>query len=230
MRIYRHHTAVDVIDLDDRTGRWTPVEADEGNPIIVGLMPIDYRADFEIRGSYAIENDRRFCFGWNEEGELVFRTDERRFVLFRRAPDGRLLDAAPDLHVALRPASGDEPPGTSTFTLSDGDGRRRVEVSYDAMRYRILYGSNFTFVPDEDLSDWDFFVHVERGIAELRILAHADESEPVLRTGEPAPHAGIWAAVGRLGRRWYLEAGEAAPAIDGDPVCWVRMPEWKDEN
>jgi len=73
-------------------------------------------------------------------------------------------------------------------------------------------------VPDEDLSDWDFFVAVEREIVELRQLARARAAieggqtqqagcgEPLvmLRSGEPAPRAGIWVCVYHPARRWQL--------------------------
>lgn len=63
-----------------------PVEEHDPDPIIVGLMSMAQRAEFEIGGSYAIENYRRFYFYWMEAGTLLFRTDDLRLALFRRAP------------------------------------------------------------------------------------------------------------------------------------------------
>lgn len=244
MLIYRHHTCSDIIDIDDKTGRWTPVEDDDDNPIIVGLMTMAQRAEFEIGGSYAVEDDRRFYFHWTEEGELVLRTDDLRLALFRRAPGGGLVEFFPQLEVELRPATygdGRNMPGMCTFTVSDGS-KRLVDVLYDSARYVRYYLGNFTFVPDEDLGEWDFFVAVEREFVELRTLARAraaiengpakqdtlGEPPVTLRSGEPAPRAGIWAGVHRPARRWHLEQGEAAPAIDDAPGILAWIPPWDD--
>lgn len=84
MLIYRHHTANDIIDLDDATGRWVPVPELSGEPLSVGAAGIVLRFDEPVRGSYTIENDKRCCLYWNDAGELVFRTpDERRFRSFK---------------------------------------------------------------------------------------------------------------------------------------------------
>jgi len=244
MLIYRHHTGGDKIDIDDRTGRWVPVEVEDGT-IIVGLMSMGQRARFEVGGSYAIENDRRFYFFWNEEGELVLRTDDLRLALFRLAPNGGLVELLPQLSVELRPArygDGRAMPGMSTFTVSDG-GSTHIEVLYDSARYVRYYLGNFTFVPDEDLRDWDFFVAVERELIELRLLAGAraaaegrhtpdDRSGAALvtlRTGEPAPRAGIWAAAHHLEHRRWLERGETMSAIDVPEDIWVWIPPWDDD-
>lgn len=172
MYIYRHHTAADIIDFDDNSGAWTPVEEDEENPIIVGHMAMIHRAQFPIRGSYTIEDDKRYCFYWTESGELVFRTDAHRFALFRYDSAGSLTDLAPSLQATLEPATDGEGgpiPDKSTFTLIDGNGRALFHMSYNAQPYLQYYASNFTFAPDEDLSDWDFFIHVKRSIDGLRV-------------------------------------------------------------
>ncbi len=241
MLIYRHHTCVDIIDLDDRTGRWTPVDRNGGRPIIVGQQSMAQRAWSRIGGSYAVENDRRFYFFWNEDGELVLRTDDLRLALFRRAPDGGLLELRPQLSVDLRPAhygDGRAMPGMSTFTVSDGDGTTLVELLYDSARYIRYYLGNFTFVPDEDLRDWDFFVAFESELVELRILAdarivaegaHARDTGRgkallTLRTGQAAPLSGSWVAVHHLAWRIWLEQGDSAPDIEGVSDMWVWLP------
>ncbi len=245
MLIYRHHRCCDIIDIDDESGQWMPVEEDDENPTIVGLMTMAQRARCKIGGSYAIEGDRRFYFHWTEEGGFVFRTDDLRLALFRRARDGGLIELLPHLTVELAPAAygdGRKMPGMCTFTVSDGD-KVLVEVTYDAARYVRHYHGNFTMVPDEDLGDWDFFVAVERELVELRQIARAraaiegaatqqagcGECPVKPRTGEPAPRAGNWSCVYLPTGRWWLEQGEAAPPIDDSPCVWVWVPPW-DEN
>ena len=243
MLIYRHHTCVDVIDLDDRTGRWIPVDRNGDRPAIVGHMSMAQRAWSRIGGSYAIENDRRLYFFWNEEGELVLRTDDLRLALFRRAPDGGLVELLPQWSVdlcAARSGDGREMPGMSAFTVSDGDGDTLVELRYDSARYMRYYLGNFTFVPDEDLRDWDFFAALESELVELRLLARAraaaegmyaqgdgcGEAPVTLRTGQAAPRAGTWAAVHHLQWRLRLERGDLAPDIEGASDTWVWFPPW----
>lgn len=238
MRMYRHHTAVDVIDLDDETGHWVALEKNKDGPIRVGQMPMAMRADGDIRGSYAIESETRYYFYWNGQSELIFRTGEERFCLFRREADGGLEDLAPGLVVDLRPASdgpGRGNPGESLFSLAEPDSGRCVKVRYDAGRYLQYYLGNFTYVPDEDLSDWDFFVYVKYTVEELKLLARAralgltsgasefvqSDKLLVVRTGEAAGRAGLWAAAHHLDRRCWLERDETAPDVDGRHETWV---------
>jgi hypothetical protein len=239
MHIYRHHTAVDVIDLDDRTGLWLPVAEEDGEPIFTGSMPISMRADFSIRGSYAIENEKRCSFYWTDDGELVFRTpDNQRFCLFRREPGGILIDLMPNVSADLQPATysdGRAIPDMSTFSLVDGVGKTLFEISYDSTRYLQYYLGNFTFVPDEDLSDWDFFVAVKRAVEELRIIARScaviSAENPktaalaadvvIAETGTRCPRAGIWVACRHLCERRMLCAGDHIPDVDGHGEMWV---------
>lgn len=238
MLIYRHHTVDDIIDLDDKTGHWLPIVEDKDNPIMVGVMPLAKRMNFVIRGSYAIENDQRYCLYWNDEQELVFRAEDKRFVWFKRGTDGGLMDLMGEVVLDLQPASysdGRAIPNMSAFTLTDSHGKRLLEVIYDSQRYLEYYLGNYTFVPDEDLSDWDFFVAVKREVEELKILATACEPRlperkihvasasalKIIQTGQMAPQAGDWAAVHHLDRRCWLDEGETAPDIDGQSEAWV---------
>lgn len=243
MYIYRHHTAVDLIDLDDQTGLWVPVPKSDDGPIFVGSMSIALRADFEIRGSYTVENEKRCCFYWTDDAELVFRThDNRRFGLFRRERDGKLLDLMPQLTVDLQPSTygdGRAIPKMSTFRLIDADGSNLFEISYDSERYLQYYLGNFTFVPDEDLSDWDFFVAVKRAVEELKIIARScalvSEDSPktaavqadliIAETGTASPRAGRWVACHHLSIRCRLSVGEMVPDIDGQHEKWVWVGE-----
>lgn len=239
MYIYRHHTADDVIDLDDRTGLWHPVPEENGEPIFIGSMPVSMRADFSIRGSYTIENEKRCCFYWTDDGELVFRTpDNQRFCVFRRERGGLLIDLMPNVSVILQPATygdGRAIPDTSTFSLVDAAGETLFEISYDSTRYLQYYLGNFTFAPDEDLSDWDFFVAVKRAVEELRIIARscavisADNPNSaalaanvvIAKSGTACPRAGVWVACHDLSERRMLSAGDPTPDVDGRQEAWV---------
>lgn len=238
MYIYRHHTADDVIDLDDSTGHWVPVPADDDEPIFVGSMSIVLRADFQIRGSYTIEDEKRCCFYWSDQGELIFRTpDNRRISLFRREQGGRLVDLMPQVSADLQSSTygdGRAIPNMSTFSLVGGDGEKLFEISYDSGRYLQYYLGNFTFAPDEDLSDWDFFVAVKRAVDELKIIARScavistdnpkDENAAdiiVAETGSISPRAGLWVACHDLNARCKLAVGDRVPDVDGRHETWV---------
>lgn len=239
MYIFRHHTADDLIDLDDRTGNWVSVEERDDDTLMVGLMTMAQRADYVIRGSYTIENDKRCSFYWNDDRELVFRPpDNRRLVLMRREAGARLVDLMPAMTVQLQPAThgdGRAMPGMSTFRLSDDGGVVLFEQTYDSERYLQFYLGNFTFAPDEDLSDWDFFVFVKRSLEELKkiALASAPLTAPkppgagaidelvVADTGAACPRAGLWVPSNRLDVRRKLALGEAMPDVDGRAETWV---------
>ncbi len=55
MYIYRHHTADDLLDLDDSTGIAVQVTESDEAKISVGPAPLALRARHEVRGSYTIE-------------------------------------------------------------------------------------------------------------------------------------------------------------------------------
>jgi hypothetical protein len=239
MYIYKHHTAVDVIDLDDHTGLWSPVPEQNGKPIMIGLMSMAQRVNDPIRGSYAIENEKRCCFYWTDDSELVFRTpSDERFCLFRRERDGLLIDLMPTVIAELQPSTygdGRTIPDMSTFTLADAAGKTLFEISYNSSRYLQYYLGNFTNVPDEDLSDWDFFVAVKRAIEELKIIAKscaaisADEPTTaalaagvvIAETGTLCPRAGLWAACRHMEVRCKLTLGEKVPDVEDRRETWV---------
>lgn len=174
IRLYRHDTAGDFIDIDDRTGAWCAAPQDPDNPPLIGAMPVTMRVGQEIRGSYTTENERRCCLYWNDERELVFRTHYgRRLCLFRYEADGTLTDLAPDLQVQLEPATygdGREMQGMSVFSLHDPVQGTLYEITYDSLSYVRMFGiaSMLTFIPDEELGDFDFFVGAKRAVEELR--------------------------------------------------------------
>lgn len=179
VRIFHHATVSDVIDIDVASGRWQPLPEDLDERSVVGSASIMQRENASVRGSYTVENGRRYCLFWTDEHELVFMTPDSQCVrLFRHETNGALTDLAPQLHVQLDPATdGDsrDMPGMNTFTLHDPEGGVTHEVTYDAAAYVRHFGmaSMMSFVPDEDLGDWDFFVGAKQGLDELKAIARA---------------------------------------------------------
>lgn len=239
MKIYRHHTAVDVIDLDDQTGHWVPVEKKPGERFGVGQMAMAQRVDHSIRGSYTIESEQRYSFYWNEDNELVFRSsDNRRYVLLRQDKDGHLVDLMPEVRTELLPATygdGRAMANMSTFRLIGANGVALVEVTYDSDRYLQYYLGNTTFVPDEDLSDWDFFVAVKGELDELKLIARAAapnlslagsaDVPLVADTGARCIRAGEWVVYNNIGERCALKLGDVLPDVEGHAAHWVWVGE-----
>jgi hypothetical protein len=179
VRIFHHSTVSDFIDIDIATGHWQPLPDDPDELSVVGSTSIVQRENASVRGSYTIENGRRYCLFWTDEHELVFMTpDSQRVRLFKREANGALTDLAPRLCVQLKPATngdGRDVPGMNRFTLHDPEGGTTHEVIYDAAAYVRQFGmaSMMSFIPDEDLGDWDFFVGARQGLDELKALARA---------------------------------------------------------
>ena len=177
--IFHHSTVSDFIDIDVASGHWQPLPDDRDDLSVVGCASIVQRENASVRGSYAIENGRRYCLFWTDEPELVFMTPDSQCIrLFRRETNGALTDLAPRLRVQLEPATDDDGrdmPGMNTFSLHDPEGGITHEVTYDAVAYVRQFGmaSMMIFIPDEDLGDWDFFVGARQGLDELTALARA---------------------------------------------------------
>jgi len=179
VRIFHQSTVSDFIDIDVARGHWQPLPDDPDNAPVVGCASIVQRENASVRGSYTIENGRRYCLFWTDERELVFMTPDSQCIrLFRRETNGALTDLAPQLHVKLEPATygdGRDMPGMNRFTMHDPEGRTTHEVIYDAAAYVRQFGmaSMMSFVPDEDLGDWDFFVGAKQALDELKAIARA---------------------------------------------------------
>lgn len=123
----------------------------------------------------------------------------------------------------------------STFSLVDATGKKLFETSYNSTRYLQYYLGNFTFAPDEDLGDWDFFVAVKRAVEELKIIAKActvisaDSRKTgalttdvvIADTGTACPRAVVWAACLQMETRCRPSVNEALPDVDGRSGPWV---------
>lgn len=241
MYIYRHHTADALLDMDDATGIAMPVAEPDGEKVSVGSSPLALRARHEVRGSYTTEAGRRCACYWNDERELVFLTpDGERFVLFQIGADGRVQARMPGIRVSLAPAidrDGKNVAGFSRFMLVDGSGSSCFEIVYEYLSYVTLFSMNsmLAFVPDEELSDWDFFVAVERTVDELGAIARASEAlsaeNPfaaalaagvvIADTGACCGRTGMWAACRQPEERCVRHLGEPMPQAGGHDDTWV---------
>ena len=169
----------DLIHIELANGHWQQLPDDPDDLSVVGYASIMQRENASMRGSYTGENGRRYCLFWIDERELVFMTpDSQRVRLFKREANGALTDLAPRLRVQLEPATdryGRDMPGMNRFTLHHPEGGTMHEVIYDAAAYVRQFGmsSMMSFIPDEDLGDWDFFVGAKQGLDELKALARA---------------------------------------------------------
>lgn len=239
--LYAHSSTSDLIEIDDDSARWRMVQEDAENPVYCGAMGIVHRMRQSVRGSYTVENDRRCCLYWSNDQELIFRThDGKRLCLFKRESDGLLIHMAPYIQAHLQSATygdGREVRGMSTFSLRDGVGHTLYEITYDSLRYCEMFGmaSMLTFIPDEDLSDWDFFVGAKKAVDQLTIIARAcaqlinappartmgDDDVLMADTGMRCPHAGLWAPCRHDGLWHALSADEPMPDHDGIPATWV---------
>lgn len=175
--LYRHHTDDDLVELDPETGQWHHIDEDDHpSP---GCLSIAQRHSYPVRGSYTVENGCRYCLYWDRNQILVLLTaDEQRYKLFQFDADQRYRDLRAGLRIELDADAAR--PGHNSFTISDASGACSHRLVYDAMPYLRLYGFDFTYAPDRDLSDWDFFIGLLRGIDELAALsaAIAEKSSP----------------------------------------------------
>ena len=238
LKLYRHHTADDVIAFDDATGHWEPVPEASAPP--VGPLTLVQRIGAPVRGSYTVEDERRYCCYWTADEELVFREPSgRRFSLFRRDARGRIVDLMPSVSANLLGAvhgDGSPVPNMSTFSVRDCFAAAPLfEARYESNKYLLLYSvSLFTYVPDEDLGDWDFFVALRRAIDELKLVSHlhalGDDAPPdvlagwgivAASTGAACPRPGWYIAADRIELRCLPAAGETLPDVDGYRGLWV---------
>ena len=245
MWLYRHHTCGDIIDLDHASGRWRPVD-DSEKP--AGARLLD---DLPTRGSYEIEDDRRYCKYWTDDNAYVFRTpDDQVFEICRKLKDGSIIESHPGLHLVIEDAKyadGRLRQGYSDVRLVDRDGKILYELSYNSQFYLRLYSSDLTAASMiQDLSDWDFFVALKGGLeifAERavsgRIQITYDDDGNVKAgallipkalvlfadTGETCPKAGTWAYTDDIRKTVPVRQGQAMPKLDDEPACWMWLPD-----
>lgn len=239
MQIYRHHTADDVIELDQASGMWHYVEEDDA--ISPGELAIAWRHSYPVAGSYTIEDGHRYCMYWTSAKVLLLRTpDEKEYPLFRYLGEERYEDLRHGMRVELGAAEerdGSTRAGYNTLRLTAADGTVLHEMSYHAQPYLDLYLSDFS-AADRDLASWDFFVDLKRGVEEMEALSVSGTDAQDLpagrplpdsggaallqaRSGQPCPQAGSWVIADRLAARRRFAQGEALPEHEGQPVTWL---------
>lgn len=168
MLVYCHHTGGDVIDLDEVSGTWFSV--DMRDHVAAGRLAVWERCKHPVAGSYTIEDGKRYALFWNGAGELVFLTpDNARYVLFQHVGGGRFEDRMDGIKFELREINmAGQRDGCSEFRLVGPRAQLLHRMTYFALRYRVLYMSDFTFSSNRHLSDWDFFVALIRAVDELK--------------------------------------------------------------
>ncbi|AMM23660.1 hypothetical protein [Variovorax sp. PAMC 28711] len=241
MWLYLHHTGSDIIDLDSVTGRWRQVD-DAEKPS--GAMVL---ADLPIKGSYTIEDGKRYFTYWTSNGRFVFRTDEGLvFEVCQKRPDGSIMMLEPALACEITPSrygDGRLRQGFSQMRLINATSDTVSELEYNSERFMRFYQSDFTAAAAvQDLSDWDFFVALQGafGIFNERAASgrvaftveddgtaqvqgrsmHRDELV-FADTGQPCPKSGVWACMTDLRVSAVLTQGEAMPSNNGQSVQWV---------
>ncbi|MED5618018.1 hypothetical protein [Ideonella sp. BN130291] len=241
MWLYRHHTCSDIIDLDHLSGRWRPVD-DSEKPASARVL-----ADLPVRGSYTVEDGRRYFSYWTDDDRFVFRADDGTvFEICQKLTDGRTLESRPGMRCRIEPAKhgdGRLRQGLSTVTLVDADGAPLYELTYNSEHYLKLYGSDFTAAAMvQDLSDWDFFVALkgaieifseraasgkvpltidDKGRAELNGNTVPYDELVFADSGAPSPRSGIWVTVDDVRSSVEVRKGEPLPSYRGNEVRWV---------
>jgi hypothetical protein len=240
-RLYRHHTASDIIDLDHETGRWRLV-LDADKPAGAKVL-----ADLPIAGSYEVEGDKHYFAYWAADGRFCFRTfDNQVFEVCQKLPDGSILMRDPGRHCTIEPArygDGRLRQGMSQFKLIAGDGIVLFELVYNSEYYRrLLLSDNTAAASERDITDWDFFLALQAAFPIFRerfesgriALALNDDDTATIgstkfsrdellfaESGTTCPRTGIWAAVHDLRRNARFEEGQTLPEIEGRQGEWV---------
>jgi hypothetical protein len=239
MWLYQHHTASDIIDLDHETGRWHPVSDEEKRKHGAVL------ADLPVKGSYTIENDKRYCKYWTSDNKFFYRT-----------PDNRVLEVCNEDHHGVTIMPSVIKVDITPSKYSDGrlrqhysrvvvtvDGKVFDDLDYNSDYYKRLYGSDFTAASMvQDLSDWDFFVAFQGAIeifeeqaasgriimtynddksVQLGDLSLAKEDVLVADSGEKCARAGVWAMIDDLRVSVKLRLGDNLPQHNSLDARWV---------
>jgi len=241
MWLYQHHTCDEIIDLDHATGRWRPV-ADLEKPKSARVL-----ADLPVRGSYTVEDDRRYFSYWTDDEHFVFRADDGKMVeVCHKLPNGVVVMPDPGLKCVISPArygDGRFRQGRSEVKLINGVGDVLYELVYNSQRYLRLYQSDHTAAAAvQDLADWDFFVALqgaveifgERAVTGRVPLTLDEHGAPTVgdaglahdellfaESGERCPREGVWANVDDVRVARHIRQSEVMPELDGRPSRWV---------
>jgi len=241
MWLYRHHTCDDIIDLDHSTGRWRPV-AESEKPKGARVL-----ADLPVRGSYTVEDDRRYFVYWTDDDRFVFRADDgKAFEICRKLPNGAVVLPKPELRCVIAPArygDGRLRQGMSEVRLIATSGEVKYELVYNSERYLRLYQSDYTAAASlQDLSDWDFFVALQGAVeifseraASGRVpltldqhgkatIGEADLSQDDLvfaDSGTHCPRTGVWVSVDDVRESRHVREATLMPDLHGRSTRWV---------
>lgn len=241
MWLYLHHTASDIIDLDPVTGLWRPVDDSEKPRGAVVL------ADLPIKGSYTIEDGKRYFAYWTSDDRFVFRSDKGLdFEICQKRSDGSIVMLAPALACEITPSrysDGRLRQGFSHVRLIDAAAEPAFDLDYNSQRYLQLYRSDFTAAAEvQDLSDWDFFVALqgafeifnERAASGRVAFSVEDDGTAQIQgrrmhrdqltfadTGQKCPMSGVWACMTDLRVSVVLMQGQSMPSNGGQAVQWV---------
>lgn len=241
MWLYQHHTLDELIDLDPSTLATRPVQ-DHEKPAHARVLE-----DLPVQGSYTVESGHRYYKFWTSDDTYVFAADDG-FILpmCRQRPDGTTQMLVPGLHVRIDPVSREDvgyEPGLSTVRIEDGNGQLLYTTRYNATLYRRLHENDLTAAAiDQDLSDWDFFIALQRGLDVLNeravtnarpLMVNDDQQADIdgelrsvddllmARTGEFCPRAGVWACIDDLNATATLAEGDSIPDNRGRDSNWV---------
>jgi hypothetical protein len=226
MHIYLHHSGDDVIDLNSQTGAWGYLKDDEHASL--NELAIAYRHSDPINGTYTIENEKRYCLYWTPEKILILRTpDEKQYRLFKYLGEDKYLNLMDGMQVELLPSTftdGRARQGYSDFRLINNDGHVLHELSYFSQKYLNFYANDFTFVPDRDLTDWDFFVALKAGVEDMvsksvampEVALKNDSTNLNLRElgGQACSQNGYWFTPAKADSRRYFKQGDIMSIFD----------------
>jgi hypothetical protein len=239
MWLYQHHTAGDIIDLDHETGNWRPIGDEEKRKHGIVL------ADLPVKGSYTIENDKRYCNYWTPDNQFVYRTPDHRVLEICRK-DGKGTTIMPSvIKVDITPSKYSDGRLRQNYShvVVTVNGKIFDELDYNSNYYKRLYGNDFTAASMvQDLSDWDFFVAFQGAVeifeervasgrvgmtynddksAQLGELTVANEDVLLADSGEICTRAGVWAMIDDLRVSVELRLGDNLPQHNSQDARWV---------
>ena len=171
--LFRHHTRVAPIGLDCRTGDWFALPEED---------PAAWPAG---EGCYTLEGGVCYSAYWHG-ARFYFGAGDRQHALFERGANGVIRPCVPGPRLRIDPIEGET---DHRVRLMDAGGQVLHALSYCATRYAAMAAFDFTAASMvEDLSDWDFFLHLENELRSLNQQA-ADTLAPLSGGSRPAEQA-----------------------------------------